>query len=162
MEVWKRVKGYSNLYEVSNLGNVRMRETKVCKSFWINKDGYKMVSMRESGKSKERLVHRIVADTFIENANNKPQVNHIDCNKLNNTVKNLEWVTGDENIRHAIQSGKMPHRSVIGVSKDTNERIVFDSVREAVAKTSEPASGIYSCLCGKQRGTLNYHWIYAN
>ena len=99
-EIWKDIKGYEKLYQVSNLGNVRRikfinnrtQKDKI-KMLKLIKDkkGYLKINLWKNNKSKMFLVHRIVAETFILNPNNLPQVNHKDENKSNNCVENLEW-----------------------------------------------------------------------
>lgn len=105
-EYWKPIEGFEN-YEVSNLGQVRSfytREAKVLKPS-INKDGYLKVGLRKDGKQYLKSIHRLVATAFIPNPEDKLQVNHIDGDKQNNTVFNLEWVTCKENIQHAWNTG---------------------------------------------------------
>lgn len=160
-EIWKDVNDYNDLYEVSNLGNIRNRFTKNQLSVRTDKWGYSLVRLRNGNKAKHCRVHRIVAIAFIDNPCGKPEVNHIDCNKLNNSVKNLEWVTGKENREHAILNGLVVCKSIAGVNKSTGERTVFSSIGEAVRKTKEPEPSIYSCLRGAQRSTLNYYWSLA-
>lgn len=104
MEIWKSVKGFEGFYEVSNLGNVRTiphysnykgksqrhikgRIKKTC----TDKYGYSFVSLYKGQKKKICKVHRLVAEAFIENKNNFPQINHKDEQKTNNAVSNLEW-----------------------------------------------------------------------
>lgn len=104
MEKFKKI-GLLN-YEVSNHGVVRNIDTK--KIITQRKGGtsdYLIVSIKEKGKTKTHLLHRLIAMAFIENPLNKPQVNHIDGNKLNNSVDNLEWVTAKENMLHAFNTG---------------------------------------------------------
>ena len=72
---------------------------------WINGKGYLQVRLYKDGKGYDKRVHRLVAETYIKNKENKEQVNHIDGNKLNNNVNNLEWVTNSENQKHAFQTG---------------------------------------------------------
>lgn len=95
-EIFVDIEGYEGLYQVSNLGRVKSlnynhtNQEKIIK-FGENKDGYLLVSLCKNGKSKTCKVHRLVANAFLENLNNLPQVNHIDENKTNNIVSNLEW-----------------------------------------------------------------------
>lgn len=106
-EIWKDVVGFEGLYLVSNLGKVRslVRGTKLIdKSEGImaktKHKGYEYVNIWKDGKCKKGIVHRLVAQAFIPNPENKPCVNHKDFNRSNNSVENLEWVTYRENIRH--------------------------------------------------------------
>ena len=118
VEVWKDIENFSK-YQVSNLGNIKSKEryTKAKdseiihrKAFllkgFVNKKGYKQVTLYDdNGKPKTMRVHKLVALTFIENENNLPQINHIDGNKLNNEVSNLEWISNYDNMQHAIKNG---------------------------------------------------------
>ena len=90
MEEWKEIPGYEGLYEVSNIGNVRRVSDLMVLKFSDLK-GYCRVRLRKDGKRKMYLVHRLVAQAFIPNPLNLPQVNHIDENKKNNNIDNLEW-----------------------------------------------------------------------
>lgn len=109
IEVWKDIKGYEGLYQVSNLG--RVKSLKHLKEYFltyrIEGKGYASVALFKGTVSsrKSYKVHRLVADAFIPNPENKPQINHKDGNKLNNSVENLEWVTNQENIVHAYNNG---------------------------------------------------------
>lgn len=110
MEKWLSVKGYEGLYEVSNQGNIRRVGGKVL-SPKPGKLGYKVVSLTMNGYFKKYLIHRLVADAFIPNPQDKPYVNHKDGNKSNNCVENLEWVTPSENIKHSYDYGlRLPIR----------------------------------------------------
>lgn len=104
-EVWRDIKDYEGLYQISSLGRVKSFKGKTSKIMIgnTNNRGYYLVGLRKDGKRKMFLRHRLVAQAFIPNPNNLPQVNHIDGNKSNNTLKNLEWVNQSENEKHAIK-----------------------------------------------------------
>lgn len=103
MDKWVSVIGYEGLYSVSNDGHVvSVKRNKLLKQNKHRRvNGYYIVRLSKFGKAKQFLVHRLVATAFIPNPNNKPEVNHIDRNKLNNISDNLEWVTHQENIKHS-------------------------------------------------------------
>lgn len=127
-EVWKDIVGFEGRYEVSNLGRVRslerivtygdrfhtidgkikkqtLKKRKIKGSYTYADDGYLIVSLYKNNKGNLRYVHRLVAESFIPNTENKDTVNHIDGNKKNNILENLEWATHKENINHAIETG---------------------------------------------------------
>ena len=117
MEIWKDIEGYENHYQISNLGNVKSlsRKLKTKHSFRVTKEmllkvtidayGYGVVCLSKEMKIKRCRVHRLVAQAFISNMENKPHVNHIDGVKTNNYFGNLEWCTPQENINHAMATG---------------------------------------------------------
>jgi len=104
-EIWKRIKGFDN-YQISNKGNVIGIGNFILKSH-ISNAGYKLIVLTKENKRKCFLVHRLVALRFIENIYSKDYINHIDLNKLNNVSSNLEWCTAKENMRHAINNGRL-------------------------------------------------------
>lgn len=118
MEIWKDVKGYEGIYEVSNLGNIKSLrrllphfcggnrvKSEIILKIKIGKLGYCSLSLSKNNKYKSYLVHRLVCIAFIPNPENKPQVNHIDGNKSNNNAFNLEWVSSKENYHHSVNIG---------------------------------------------------------
>ena len=117
-------------FEVSNTGRLRNiitgTEYKTC----INRQGYRQVCVSLGSKSKLKIfkIHRAVAETFIDNPDNKPQINHIDGNKLNNNYSNLEWVTPKENSEHACRMGLMKKPDMKAIKKLTDEQVKY--VRE--------------------------------
>ena len=125
METWKIVTKYP-LYEVSNFGRVRKiikkqehQKENLILSGWVGNHGYRAIDL----ENKKYLVHRLVAEAFIPNPKNKPQVNHKDLNKLNNCVDNLEWVTSRENNIHA---------RLLGAYKKANARTSFVKPRAKI------------------------------
>lgn len=116
-EVWKDIKGYEGLYQVSNFGRVKSvarkiqlkqyakETTETIMKLDLNKRGYLYVHLCKNSKYKSYRVHRLVAEAFVENPEHKDQVNHIDRNVLNNKSSNLEWCTNVENMKHAKETG---------------------------------------------------------
>lgn len=99
-EIWRDVKGYEGQYQVSTWGNVRNTQGKNIFQE-PNHKGYPRVKLFKDGKKKNKRVNRLVAEAFIPNPDNLPQVNHRDGNKKNNSFSNLEWVTQEDNLKHA-------------------------------------------------------------
>lgn len=123
------VKGFEGLYEVDSLGNVysvlqtSSRRKGILRQY-PNEAGYMKVNLYDvNGKCKKKYVHRLVAEAFISNPLNKPNVNHIDANVKNNSVNNLEWCTQSENILHAVKLGRYKDN----ISKYNNRKRVINS-----------------------------------
>ena len=132
-EQWKPISEYEELYEVSNYGNVRSKDRLVkhssgngfrpvkgkMKKLCEHGDGYLYVTLSQNGKNKNHYVHRLVADAFIPKIPGKNFVNHIDYNKSNNHVENLEWVTAQENVLYSVpyrnKRSKNPKTGLYGV-----------------------------------------------
>lgn len=180
MEIWKDIEGYEGDYQVSNLGRVKSykfkkEEVAILKPHKSKRE-YFVVYLNKKCKRKACKIHRLVAQAFIPNPSNKELVNHIDGDKLNNNVSNLEWSTHGENVRHALKNGliKHPKGSKNKLSKEvicitTNQ--VFGGIREAERITGVDGSGITKCCKGiwKHSGIINgkkavwmYHEDYKN
>lgn len=118
MEIWKFV---NEKYEISNTG--KLRHGKYILKGNVGTNGYVCYSMSMGNyQRKYEMAHRLVAKAFIDNPENKAEVNHIDCNRLNNNVENLEWVTHSENIRHSRGLNRYPKqikkRTIETLNKD--------------------------------------------
>lgn len=184
---WKPVIGFEGLYEVSNLGEVRGMVRSGCTGEilrgFIDKGGYKVVTLYNHQKHKHMKVHRIVAMAFIENNEHKRTVNHIDGNKLNNRVENLEWATHSENHRHAYRTGlKKPTEKQRKAASETGKRTCetnrpkrpvylfdnngskkwFESAHEGARFVGGQASAIIRVCKGKQATHKGYRWEYAS
>lgn len=103
-EIWKDVSGYEEFFQISNHGRFYQKRSKrILKTSLSN--GYNSISTQVNGNRVYFKIHRVVAETFIPNPENKEFVNHIDCDKKHNHVKNLEWMTCSENTQHAYDNG---------------------------------------------------------
>ena len=143
-EIWKDIPDYEGLYQVSNLGRIKRLEHKR-KNNLINTDStykehilkpakqtseYMYIVLCKNGKTKGFRVHRLVAQTFIPNPENKPQVNHIDTNKSNNNVNNLEWCSRSENMIHAYSHNLInSHTEKKRISQLNNIKIAREYLR---------------------------------
>ena len=156
----KDIKGYEGLYAVNEKGEIKALERKVKKGdCWVTKKeclknfalhrGYLKVRLSKNGKAKTYRVHRIVAEAFIENPNNYTEVNHIDEDKTNNCVENLEWCDREHNIEHSIKSGKFIIRAVSQYDLEGNFIKTYKSVSEAERETSIPRTHICKCVLGR-------------
>lgn len=131
--IWKDILQYDGQYQISNDGQVRsFKQSKsqphMIKSF-EDRDGYLCVRLTKNGNKHQYRIHRLVAETFILNKENKPTVNHIDGNKHNNCVDNLEWATYREQIRHVVDNNLRSSQSVRVICIETGEQ--FPSKRSA-------------------------------
>ena len=124
LEEFKDILGYENLYQVSNLGRIKSlpksdgngKRTRILKLETVIKEhtSYQRVTLSRNGKVQRYQVHRLVAEAFIPNADNKPLINHIDNNGLNNSIKNLEWCTQIENMQHSAKQGRQDNARRLG------------------------------------------------
>ena len=148
---WKPIAGYEGIYEISDNGEIKSliknRLLKPC----IHKKGYLVVTLTKGNVHKHYYVHRLVAQAFIPNTDNKEQVNHIDGNKHNNYVENLEWCNNTENRTHAYKNGLRKMEEFIEVemvSIDGKFIDKFPSISEASRRTGINIGNISRCCNG--------------
>ena len=186
-EIWKDIPNYEGLYQVSNFGRIKKLNKKMIvkqenRTFIYHskermlkpqkeKTGYFNVVLYNATNKKHFKVHRLVAEAFIPNPENKPQVNHIDGNKQNNCVSNLEFCTNGENQIHAWGTGlqkryigKENPKSKKVKQFDINNKYIktWDCIREVERTLKIKNYNITSCCKGKRKTAGGYIWRYAN
>jgi|LGOV01.1.fsa_nt_gb hypothetical protein len=162
IEIWKDIKDYEGLYQVSNMG--RISNFKHIMKLSIDTGGYPKVKLCNKTKHITHIVHRLVAITFIPNQLNKSQVNHIDGNKLNNRITNLEWVTQSENMLHAYKNNLNKNTTKKQVQMLSLDGIVlntFKSISLASKQTRINRGNISSCVNGNLKTAGRKRWQYA-
>lgn len=186
IEIWKDIKGYEGFYQVSNLGRVKSLERDVYHPRGtiirhmeekilvqnIGKLGYAYVNLNLNGKRKTIKTHRLVAEAFIPNPENKPQVNHKDEVKSNNVVDNLEWCSAQENANYGtrIQRQKQTYKDNYKNGKNKVVKKVFcvelnktfDCITSAQEELGIWRSAIAKVCTGKQNTAGGFHWKFAN
>lgn len=193
-EEWRDVVGYEGLYLVSNYGRVQssnrivsIAASKQNQSYKARRNGriltpytrrgYQTLFLSRGGRAKLKPVHRLVAMAFLDNPLNKPTVNHIDGNKQNNHVSNLEWATYSENEIHSYKVlGKIPAKSRLGkygkesynhkiihqMSDDGTILATYESRGEASRKTGISSGCIWMAMNGKRKTAGGFKWKYAD
>ena len=158
MEIWKDIKGYEGLYQISNLGNVRsVKREKLLRPF-ENSAGYLRVKLQ----SKAWFIHRLVALHFVENPcpGVYTVVNHLDCDRQNNAASNMEWTSYKGNTQYAFRLGRRKAYPVKGYNPKTTETVTFESIKES-GRNGFAASSVSKCCKGRQRMHRGYVWQYA-
>lgn len=178
-EKWKDIVGYEGAYKISNSGEVlSVKKNKILKPF-KTKSGYLIIGLIKQQKRKNYKAHRLVAMHFLLNPENKPQVNHINGNKVDNRSENLEWCTSSENIRHSWEMGmreksrevsrvtvlkahEAHKRKVAQLSMEGELLHVFESVSDVYRFLNKRTinGSIAACCNGKSKSAYGYKWEY--
>lgn len=176
-EVWKDIAGYEGFYQVSNMGRVKSLDRyvphktfgkKFCKGHimatHINNAGYVSVNLCKGNKYTSYDIHRLVAIAFLSNPDKLPEVNHIDENKQNNHIGNLEWVTKQQNESHGTKRKRQTQKikqKVLQYSIDGQFVKEWESPTDAELSISGKTTGAIShCAKGKTKTAYGYIWRY--
>lgn len=164
-EVWKDIEGYEGLYQVSNLGRVHSLYKNLILKGSEDSWGYLQVKLYKNGIKSNKKMHRLVAQAFIPNPENKPEVNHIDEDKTNNKLSNLEWSTAKENSNHGTRTERMAKtRSIpiLATNLKTGESKEYYSTKECARQLGLDKSNIAKVLKGRYKQTGGYTFKYLN
>lgn len=160
VETFVKVEGFEK-YEVSNLGRVRnVKSGRILKPR-LRRDGYLEHLLYKNNKQKHLLLHRILATAFVDNPEGKPYVNHIDENKTNNDLSNLEWCTKRENNIHGTRikrAAEKLFKKVIQLDLDDNVLNEFESIKQAGQETGTNAGDISNCCNGRSKSAGGFKW----
>lgn len=177
-EIWKDIKDYEGLYQVSNFGRVKSLRRYVARGtnkYWVNEKilkprytkGHYYTSLHKNKKSKNYYIHRLVAEAFIPNPDNLPCINHKDENTANNNVNNLEWCTHKYNANYGTRNKRLsdmftndPKRSKPIQCIETGT--IYPSAKEAERQTGIFATKIIQVCKKRHQTTGGYHWKYYN
>lgn len=167
-EIWKDIKDYEGLYQVSNLGNVKSlpkmsgtskRKETILKTH-IEKRGYFVIRLSKNKTNHSFKIHRLIANAFIPNPENKRTINHIDGNKLNNSISNLEWATDSENLQHAYDTGLKPKKPINQYTLGKSFIKEWESAQQIYKTLGFDYRNISACCHGKQVTGYGYIWKF--
>ena len=158
-ELWKDIEEFPN-YEIFNFAQIRNKTTKYILKNSIGHRGYYVVILKKDGKAYLKTVHRLLAIAFIPNPDNKTEINHIDGNKFNYSIENLEWVTPQENNLHARRTGlHLSDGDKITYQYDLNNNLIatYKSGKEASRITGIPNTNISAVTLGKRKNSRRFY-----
>ena len=165
-ELWKDIKDYEGIYQISNSGNIKSVPRKGTKGGLLkpfeDKDGYLCIGLNKYDKRKTFKVHRLVAMAFVPNIDNLPEVNHKDENKANNHAENLEWCDHDYNSNYGTRGeriAKALSKAIYSVDEHGNIEY-FNSINDAQRITGVYASNILCAINGEYSQAGNRKWYY--
>lgn len=174
MEEWADIKGFEGMYQVSTEGRVRsvdrvtemvrygisyeMRHKGRVLKTSVNKCGYERVQLTKDSRPYNFTIHRLVATAFIPNKENLPEINHIDGNKRNNNVDNLEWCTKSHNIQHAFKNGLIDKNNMTFNRKLVmrSDGVIFNSLTDAALASGAHVGNVSACCHGRLMHTGGY------
>lgn len=161
IEQWKTIEDTN--YEVSNLGNIRNLETKRNRKP-RQTNGYLRVNIQKQGKNKDLVIHKEVCNAFVPNPDGKLTINHKNGNRLDNNAENLEWVTQQENVQHALVTGltQISTRPVTKCALDGTVIEEFESFKEITEKYGFDRSSIIKVCKGRQHTAYGFVWKYTD
>ena len=178
MEIWKDIPNYEGFYQISNLGRVKSLERKTVGKFirivkekiiilqknYFRKDCkefYYYVQLHKDNRIKDFKIHRLVAESFIDNPNNLKEINHKNGIKTDNSIENLEWITHLENVRHAWKNGLIKNKDYVVFQLDLNNNILYkyNSIKEAAEINSLDCAGIRKCILNQRKSCGGFKWI---
>jgi len=167
-EIWKDIEGYEHIYQVSNIGNIRNKKSGRILRPFINIHGYVRIPLSKDKKRKNYSVHQLVAKTFISNPNNYDIVNHINGNKTDNRVENLEWCTIEENNNKAFENELRNTKKKEILQYNTNKELIkkWNAINIASKTLNIPARSISACchyneINNSNKIYRNYIWKFA-
>lgn len=180
-EVWKDIGGYSGIYQVSSLGRVKNTQTNRILKPYKDKNGYQYINIKYKGKTKHYFIHRLIANAFIPNPENKPYIDHINTIKDDNRIENLRWVTSQENNNNPLtrkhlseamkiygsmlgKKGKLCPNSkiVLELNKEDNDKIdkLWYSTMDIERETNIPNQIISNICKGKRKQLPDHRFKY--
>ena len=166
-EVWKDIKGFEGRYQVSNFGNVmslnynKTGKKRLLKPSKHYKNGYLLVGLHKDGKVKMYLVHRLVAQAFLENPHKYKEINHLDECKTNNAINNLEWCDRKYNCNYGTRTERTC-RAIIAIDYTSGLIEEFPSAWEASRQLGIAQSNIVACLKGRCKTYKGFYWFYSS
>ena len=152
----KDIAGYEGLYAVMSCGKVYSYINEKFLKPYTDNDGYLRVNLYKDGKIKQYLIHRLVADAYIPNPENLPQINHKDENKANNCLQNLEWCDAKYNTNYGTRNEKI-RKPILQFTLDGEFVREWSSATDVGKKVND---GICKCLKGKNKTAYGYIWKY--
>lgn len=161
-EVWKDVVWYEGLYKVSNIGRVYSLLSNKIRKVNFGKWWYGHLALNNNWVKHEYLIHRLVAIAFLENNENKEQVNHISWIKSDNKVSNLEWVTQSENQIHALNAWLKKRKKTFQYDMEWNLINTFNSITQAGKFLNKTPSSIWQCCMGKRKQAHWFIWRFSS